>query len=596
MPMRSSALRELLRSLRGRLVLITVAAATSLIVSIVVQVISHQQTRERLVTLAGLVAAHNRMQFESVEALLTAISLDPILRDIVHPDCTIRFRELEDSLSDFGYSIFGAADADGNVTCIGSELDHPVDQSARPYYANVMERRRFSLGAYRFGALAGETIVVAAYPILDHSGAVRNLVGAGVSVNWLNHFLEGFSAEDDVVVQLVDEEGTVIAQHPRADGVIGQPLGGDLSIDVIRQIGTGTTEFSTNDGARHIAGLSPVDERFGELFAITYLPKPGYFDWLGQESNHPYLFAILIAILIVFAVGLSTHITVRAGFRRVSEVARRLAAGDFAARTDLANYAGEIGGLAKDLDEMAGALQQREHQIASKTRRLEETNKDLEHFAYIASHDLREPLRGIDHLTQWIAEDTSNTLSEESQYNMSRLHTRVEKLHVLLDGLLQYSRASRSLGDTIPVDTGQLIMETIDLLDLPEGFTVAIEGDMPVIRTHSPALRTVFANLLGNSVRHHDRDRGAIVIAASTVGDMVEFTVTDDGPGVPTRSRDRIFDMFQTLNASDAPATGGIGLAIVKRLVETHGGTIQVAAPDGTDRGASFRFSWKAHD
>jgi len=247
--------------------------------------------------------------------------------------------------------------------------------------------------------------------------------------------------------------------------------------------------------------------------------------------------------------------------------------------------------LANMLDLTARHATERDRQ--ERQRELERTNADLEEFAYAASHDLKAPLRAIAHLVQWISEDTAPTASRDTTENLRLLEGRVARLQLLLDGLLDYSRIGRNADPPVEdVDVAELVKEIVALQAPPPGFAIACEGDMPVMRTHRPALLAVLANLLNNAVKHHDRSEGHVSVSAQREEGVWTFRVTDDGPGIPPQYHDRIFVIFQTLAARDEVESSGIGLAIVKKRVTNHGGQIRVeSAPPA--RGTSFVFTWK---
>jgi PAS domain S-box-containing protein len=231
--------------------------------------------------------------------------------------------------------------------------------------------------------------------------------------------------------------------------------------------------------------------------------------------------------------------------------------------------------------------QQKERQRLELVR----SNADLEEFAYVASHDLKAPLRAIAHLAQWIGEDIEATAGPETLENLTLLRARVTRLQLLLDGLLAYSRVGRSHVEVEDVEVAELVADIVAMLAPPPGFTVACEGALPVLRTHRTPLRVVLENLISNALKHHDRGEGRITVAMHLADGVAKFRVSDDGPGIPERFHDRIFVIFQTLASRDDVEASGIGLAIVKKKVQGHGGQIHVeSAPPA--RGASFVFTW----
>ncbi len=223
---------------------------------------------------------------------------------------------------------------------------------------------------------------------------------------------------------------------------------------------------------------------------------------------------------------------------------------------------------------------------------LERSNADLEEFAYVASHDLKAPLRAISHLAEWIREDIMPAPDTETAANLDLLQGRVGRMRRLLDGLLAYSRIGREHASVETVDIEELLQDIIALLAPPPGFTVAWEGGPALLRTQRVAIQVVLENLIANALKHHDHAEGRIVVSMRMLDGLAEFRVSDDGPGIHDRFHERIFVIFQTLASRDDIESSGIGLAIVKRRIEHHGGRIRIeSAPPA--RGASFVFTWK---
>ena len=244
--------------------------------------------------------------------------------------------------------------------------------------------------------------------------------------------------------------------------------------------------------------------------------------------------------------------------------------------------------LLTDITERKGM----ERRLAVQKRDLTRSNEELEQFAYVASHDLKAPLRGIENLVGWIEEDLEGTLTGETRTNMDLLRSRVRRLESLLDDLLAYSRAGRSEATFETIDVGGLVEDLVALISPPEGFTVQGSTSLPTLRSARTPLTQALQNLIGNAIKHHDRPaEGHVWVDARDDGETIEFSVADDGPGVPPQYRDRVFGMFQTLRPRDEVEGSGMGLAIVRKLVDRQGGSIWIA--DGRNgRGADVRFTW----
>jgi len=264
------------------------------------------------------------------------------------------------------------------------------------------------------------------------------------------------------------------------------------------------------------------------------------------------------------------------------------------AQLDIEGNPIRIAGSHTDITERKQAyaeLQQMTKVLATKAAALDLSNKELEQFAYIASHDLKAPLRAIANLSQWIEEDLEEVMTDDTRKQMSLLRSRVLRMEGLINGILQYSRIGHIDAGCESVDVSALLLEIIDGLAVPKGFVIDIAPNMPVFETVRVPLSQIFANLLSNAIKyHHQPDQGHIQISVREVDDKYyEFCVSDDGPGIAPKYHEKVFGIFQTLNARDDVESTGVGLSIVKKIVETQGGEIKLDSAEG--EGSSFCFS-----
>ncbi len=234
--------------------------------------------------------------------------------------------------------------------------------------------------------------------------------------------------------------------------------------------------------------------------------------------------------------------------------------------------------------------EQLEHQVKERTVELTKRLQELDQFAYVASHDLKAPLRAIDHLAQWISADAADLLPPASRDHLEKMRGRITRMEKLLDDLLAYSRADRYHYNIGKVDVNLLLDDIVRLVTPPQGFAVSVQMPLPVFVAHKVPLETVLRNLINNAIKHHDRTDGQVQVAVQDLGEFFEFSVSDDGPGIAPEFHERIFQIFQTLRPRDQVEGSGMGLAIVKKIVESRNGHITVASALG--RGTTFRFTW----
>ena len=281
---------------------------------------------------------------------------------------------------------------------------------------------------------------------------------------------------------------------------------------------------------------------------------------------------------------------VRSISRRLSNMlilARRMADGDYSSQiTDTDN---------DEVSELTGALNTMARTVGANIKQLENRNKELDQFAYVVSHDLKAPLRGIESASRWIEEDMGREkLPEHIREFLALMRQRVHRMEKLITGILDLARVGRvdRAEETIFVRT--LLREIIDSLNPPAGFQVELPFFLPTLTTDAVQLQQVFSNLLSNALKYHDHpETGHIVIGCEDADEFYAFSVADDGPGIDPEYHERIFVIFQTLTERDTFESTGVGLAIVKKIVERQGGRIIIDSTEG--QGAKFTFTWPRH-
>ncbi|HEY2934025.1 MAG TPA: ATP-binding protein [Acidobacteriota bacterium] len=220
---------------------------------------------------------------------------------------------------------------------------------------------------------------------------------------------------------------------------------------------------------------------------------------------------------------------------------------------------------------------------------LQNSNQELSDFAYVVSHDLKAPLRAIGSLANWITQDYGEKFDAEGRAQLELLVQRVKRMHDFIDGILRYSRAGRVREDKVKVDLNVLVNEVIESVDPPPNIDIEVITPLPVIECQKTRIEQVFLNLISNAIKFMDKPEGRIRISCEKTKDHWKFSVADNGPGIEEKHFGKIFQIFQTLRPRDEFESTGVGLSVVKKIIEMYGGSVWVESTPGV--GSRFSFT-----
>ena len=242
-------------------------------------------------------------------------------------------------------------------------------------------------------------------------------------------------------------------------------------------------------------------------------------------------------------------------------------------------------GISRDITERKHA---EEKQIRL-LKEIETANQELKEFAYVISHDLKAPLRAIGSLVDWIYTDYKGRFDREGKEMLDLIVGRVKRMNDLIDGVLQYSRVGRIKENRIKIDLNKMVKEVVETIAPPSNIHIAVENKLPNIRSEKTRIKQIFLNLLNNAVKYNDKPKGEIRIFYDTNNGYWKFGIADNGPGIHEKYYEKIFQIFQTLAPRDKIESTGVGLALVKKIVEMYGGKIWVESKVGY--GSTFFFT-----
>lgn len=302
---------------------------------------------------------------------------------------------------------------------------------------------------------------------------------------------------------------------------------------------------------------------------------------IGQTRTISFLltsFSIIVGILIAFflAVRISTRIM------RMVKMAESISQGNFEVLTEDTGK-DELGLLARSLNHMANVL-------SANITLLKRKNEELDQFAHIVSHDLKAPLRGIDNVVTWIEEDHANELSPKLKEYFQHIRSRLIRAENLIKGILSYARISRETPVHENVDLNLLMEEIKENVSIRPGIELVFQKNLPRIIAERVPLQQVLSNLIGNAMKYHDKTTGVVKVSFADKKTHYHFAVEDDGPGIAKHYHDKIFGIFQTLQERDSFESTGIGLAIVKKILDDRNQNIALNSEPG--KGSVFSFTW----
>lgn len=452
------------------------------------------------------------------------------------------------------------------------------------YYSGVALNR--ADGKIEIPYLPSMQIATAVY---DEQRNVRGLIVMSISARWLFSNID--KGVDDATKYLVDQDGYFLV-HPDRDKEFGFDLGFRYTIGnehpmLVEEMRTADSVLDQYLGFSHICGFQKIFFNPGDkkrFWAVVYdIPEAIALSDVYKLRQTMFIVGLVI---IICSIGVIIWLSLReviSPLTRLIDTAGKMEAGDLSVRLPEDQGADEFRLLHRTLNSFAAkqqnAIAHFEKELALRTNKLESSNRELQQFAYIASHDLQEPLRKITAFGDRLVAHASESLDEKSQDYLARMQSATARMKQLIEDLLNYSRITTQANPFAAVSLEELIGEALVMFELriaETGGQVKIEGNLPAVHGDRSQLQRLIQNLLSNALKYHQDDLPpkVIISARKLAGGLVEITVTDNGIGFDEKYLDRIFLPFQRLHTRDQYEGTGIGLAISRKIVDRHGGTI----------------------
>ncbi len=407
---------------------------------------------------------------------------------------------------------------------------------------------------------------------------------------------------------VVNMKGFILA-HPDSDKILKQMAAGDSKLREALCAGeVMESSFCRAEvfGVDSYIAFSPVARE--DWIVVAILPYQEFMVAPAALRN----ISILVSLVILIIASLMSYFLAAKLSRPILELtnkAQLVSQGDLSQRVEIKSN-DEIGYLCdsfncmiENLNESTTSIDNLNSEIAERKKaegkqaelleQVESVNQELTDFAYIVSHDLKAPLRGIKSIIGFLVSDYAEKFDEEGRKQLELLVSRVDRLQALIEGVLNYSRLGRVEEESEAVDLNRVLPEVIDLIAPPENISITVENEMPVIMCERTRIFQVFQNLLSNAVKYMDKPDGRIQVGCVKEAEFWKFSVADNGLGIEEKHFEQIFKVFQTLNRRDEVEGTGIGLSVVKKIVGTYGGSTWVESEVG--KGSTFSFTLPLH-
>lgn len=559
-----------------------------------------------------LAAASQKQHFEATRQLLATLAQLPQVRPDRAADCQALFTNLL-RLHPI-YANIGGLDSEGKVFASAAPPPTPrLDLSDRAYFKLARDTGKFAVGEYQIGRITGRPTFNMAHPLLVN-GQFAGVVFAALDLKWLNQLAARADLPEGTTLTLIDRKGTILVRYQVPDpgkSWIGLTITNELFLKFLAEGTERTGPFRGLDRVKRLYASTPLSRTAGLPDAKVFvgIPEQAAYAAAHRTMRLNLIFLGIVAGLALAAAWTGGDFFVLRQVRGLVEAARRLSQGDLAARSGVAPGPEELGQLARSFDDMAASLQRNvgdlqraqaelkalneelEQRVLDRTAELRRSNEDLEQFAYVASHDLQEPLRMIASYLTLLRQREGSKLDPNSLQFIAFALDGATRMQHLIQDLLAYSRVGRQGGAFEPVDANEACAAALANLQaaIEKAGAEVTRDALPTVRGELSLLTQLFQNLVGNALKFHGEAPPKIHVGCQRKGAVWELAVSDNGIGIAPQDFERIFVVFQRLHSQEKFPGTGIGLSVCKKIVERHGGRIWVESKPG--KGARFFFT-----
>ncbi|MCX5891197.1 MAG: ATP-binding protein [Deltaproteobacteria bacterium] len=606
-------LRVSFASLRSRAILLVLMAILPLLALTLYSYFDGRARAVREVQRDELVAARNLATIQetlirTTRELLMGLARLPQVQRRDRAACEALFAKVLEQCP--YYAALAGADPEGQVFASAPAVSGPVEVTDRLWFQKAIKFRDFVVGEPVLGRISKKYSINLAYPILDEAGRLQGVLTASLDLQWLGSLLAKSDFPLDSAMGLTDSTGKVLFRYPDPLKYVGKMLP-DVLIQAMTAGDEGVAAGMGLPGDARLFAFARLSPPWQDMYVAIGLSMAWAVDKVDRDLWRNLIWLGLVAILALAAAWFGADLFIIRPVRILRGVTERLAAGNLTVRSGPDYPVGELGLLAQSFDQMADSLQGREAELKrvvaelqqrvgelrERTAQLEAANRELEAFTYTVSHDLRAPLRSMGGFARVLLEDCADNLDADGQRYLNIIHQEARKMGQLIDDLLALTRLGRKEMNLVLIDMADLVQVVFAELKtsyMERKLQIDIQP-LPAALADRVMMRQVLANLLQNAIKF-TKGREPALIEVSGRSEELEnvYCVKDNGVGFDMKYVHKLFEIFQRLHPEGEYGGTGVGLAIVKRVIDRHGGRVWAESKVG--EGATFCFSLPSAD
>jgi signal transduction histidine kinase len=605
---------RLFSSLRVRMVLLVLLAvlpalAITIYSGIEQRKLAEADVEEEILRLSQLATINQETFVENTRIFLVALSHMPAVRSSDLKECQELFAHLfTEHYPQF--ASFYVADLDYNVVCRAPNTHVPSRLKECDHYAVMVASQDYVVSNYHICHATGEAIMAMGYPVYDYENKFIRVINISIDLTWLNELAAQVDLPAGSTLAVFDYEGNYLTQYPEPVKWTGKLISQDSPFYPLFIQGRGVLVAKDIDGIERIYATTPMASSRGSVTVIMGVPTSVAYAEANRITTRNLTLLVAATLLAAAAAYLLAEFLIMRQTRALLHTTTQLEAGDLSVRTTIPYNSGELGQLAYSFDQMAGTLEQREQdrQKAENAMReyateLERSNRELQDFAHIASHDMQEPLRKIMNFSELLRERYDQSMEQGGRDYLERMERASLHLYELINELLAYSRITTQARPFEPVDLNEVTQRVLNDLELQiEGSGARIEvSELPCLEADPTQMYQLLQNLVSNALKFQEAGCQPVIkisaqekfVNQDMLDGIFSISVSDNGIGFDEKYLDRIFQPFQRLHRINEYEGTGIGLAICRKITERHGGSITANSKLG--QGATFVVNLPAH-